>query len=120
MTTANIHRTSSRGLRAALTAIAGCMVAAGAGSAGAATLPSDAPSVVVRYADLDITTQQGANALYRRIAAAAQRVCPDADIRDLDLSSQIRACQKQAIARAVQAISSPLLAALSAENAKRG
>jgi UrcA family protein len=123
MTTAHIHRPSSRGLQAALTAIAACIVAAGASAASAAsaaTPPSDAPSVVVRYADLDITTRQGASALYRRIAAAAQRVCPDADIRDLDFSSQIRACQQQAIARAVQAISSPLLAALYEENAKHG
>jgi UrcA family protein len=120
MTTAHIHGPSSRGLRAALTAIAGCMVAAGASSAGAATAPTDAPSVVVRYADLDITTRQGARALYRRIAVAAQHVCPDADIRDLDRSSQIRACQQQAIARAVQAVSSPLLAALYEENAKHG
>jgi UrcA family protein len=120
MSTADIHRRSSRGLQAVLAAIAGCMVAAGASSAGAANSPTDAPSTVVRYADLDITTQQGASVLYRRIARAAQRVCPDTDIRDLDRSSQIRLCRQQAVARAVQAVGSPMLAALYAENAKHG
>jgi UrcA family protein len=118
MTTADIHRQSNRGLRAALAAIAGCVVAAGATSAGAATSPGDVPSIVVRFADLDITTEQGASVLYRRIAVAARHVCPVADIRDLDRSSQIRSCQQQAIAQAVQAVSSPLLAALYAADAK--
>lgn len=120
MTSADIHRPSSRGPRAALAAIAGCMVAAAASSVGAAIPPADAPSIVVRYADLDITTSQGASALYRRIASAAEHVCPDADIRDLERSSQVRWCRQQAVARAVKTIGSPLLAALHAGNAKRG
>jgi UrcA family protein len=120
MTTTDIDRPSRRGLRAALTAIAGCMVAVGASSAGAASPPTDVPSIVVRYADLDINTRQGASTLYRRIAAAAQHVCPDTDIRDLTRSARSRACQQQSIARAVQAVSSPLLAALYEEYAKHG
>jgi len=120
MTTADIHGPSDRGLRAALAAIAGCMVAAGASSAGAATSPTDALSIVVRYADLDITTKQGASALYRRITVAAKHVCPVTDNRDLQRSSEMSSCQQQAIARAVHTVSSPLLAALYAANAKHG
>jgi UrcA family protein len=126
MTTADTHRThrthrpSGRGLRAALAAVAGCLVAAGASSAGAAISSTDTRSIVVRYADLDINTRQGASALYRRIAVAAQQVCPDADIGDLHRISQVRVCRQQAVARAVQAIGSPLLAALDAENPKHG
>jgi UrcA family protein len=110
---------SSRSLRAGLAMIAGCVVAAAAGVADAATPPADVPSMIVRYADLDLTTEQGAHTLYRRIQSAAQYVCPSADIRDLERSAISRSCQEQAVARAVQAVSSPRLAAVYAAHVKR-
>ena len=119
MTIANFHLTSNRRIRAGLAVIAGCIVAAAANVADAATQPSDLPSMVVRYADLNITTEQGARSLYRRIVVAAQSVCPSADIRDLGRFAESRSCQEQAIARAVQAVSSPRLAAVYAVHAKR-
>jgi UrcA family protein len=120
MTTVNLQRKSNPGIRAGLAVIAGCVVAAGASVAEAATQSADVPSMVVRYADLDITTEQGAHTLYRRIVAAAQYVCPRADIRDLGRFAESRSCQAQATARAVQAVSSPRLAAVYAVHAKRG
>ena len=116
--TTSLSLKSIRCLRAGVAVIAGCIVAAAAGAADA--VPSDVPSLTVHFADLDITTEQGAHALYRRIQSAARFVCPSADSRELERSERSRACQEQAIARAVQAVSSPRLAALYAVHAKRG
>jgi UrcA family protein len=118
MTSADLHLKSNRGLRAGVAVIAGSVIIAAASIASAATPPADIPSMVVRYADLSITTEQGASSLYRRIAAAARHVCPDADIRDLYRLAQIRSCQHEAIVRAVQTVSSPRLVAVYAAHAK--
>jgi UrcA family protein len=82
-------------------------------TAGAAHAQS-APSMVVRYSDLDITTQHGADALYARIQEAAAEVCPQ--VTPAELSRYVKAvqCRNQAIERAVESIHSPLLAAVSA------
>jgi UrcA family protein len=111
---------SNRSLRAGMAVIAGCIVAAVAAAADAATPSADIPSMTVHYADLDLTTEQGAHTLYRRLQAAARYVCLSADLRDLERSALSRSCQEQAIARAVQAVSSPRLAAVYAVHAKRG
>jgi UrcA family protein len=66
----------------------------------------------VRYSDLDLTSQDGAATLYRRIVNAARRVCPDAGARDPDLARRIRECREQAVDRAVGAVGSPRLAAI--------
>jgi UrcA family protein len=118
MTSANLHLKSNCGLRAAVAAIAGLIVISAANAAGAETPPADVPSVVVRFNDLDILTEQGASSLYRRIAVAARHVCPDADIRDLKGRAQSQSCREQAVARAVWAVSSPRLAAMYAAHAK--
>jgi UrcA family protein len=118
MTTANFKLKSNRSLRAGLAVIAGCIVVAAANVADATTPPADVPSMVVHYADLDIMTEHGARSLYRRIAVAARYVCPEADIRDFVGRAQSRSCQQQAIARAVQAVSSPRLADVYAAHGK--
>jgi|HubBroStandDraft_4_1064222.scaffolds.fasta_scaffold1934707_1 UrcA family protein len=119
MTSTRVESHSNRNLRAALAVIAGCLLTTATELASAAPQAAAVPSIVVNYADLDISTEQGARSLYRRIALAAQAVCPSADLRDLARFTDSRACQQQAIARGVQAVSSPLLAALYAEHAKR-
>lgn len=45
------------------------------GGAGAARADDSAPSVRVRFADLDLTRTEGAETLHRRLHAAARRVC---------------------------------------------
>ena len=89
-------------------------------SASAATSDSSVPSVTVRYADLNLSTEAGAKALYQRIAYAAKQVCPVADIRDLSRLVIARACQQAAIEGAVSSVNSPLLAANHAAKMLRG
>ncbi len=71
------------------------------------------PSVTpVYYTANDLATDRGIRALYSRIAEAAKMVCPEADPRKLWQLSQSKACQRQAIARAVTKIANPRLTAL--------
>jgi UrcA family protein len=93
----------------------------GASAAGALALAQAAPAaepaggvpaVYVHYDDLNLASPEGTQALYRRIAAAAARVCPDADQRDLERYRASRTCQTQAIESAVRQVHDPRLAAL--------
>ena len=118
--TTSLDPRASGARRAAVAMIVGCLLAAAASVTAATSAPDDVPSVTVRYADLDLTTEEGAQALYRRIRFAAQAVCPPADSLDLARLALTRSCQEQAIARAVQAVSSPRLAAVYAMHARRG
>jgi UrcA family protein len=59
----------------ALTAIAAlCLTSL---AAHADETANDAPTLTVRYSDLDLGTQAGATALYNRIRHAAEQVCGD-------------------------------------------
>jgi len=70
-----------------------------------------APSVTVSFGDLDLSSPDGANALYRRIQAAARQVCGYAG-GDLSAQSIWKGCYRQAVADAVGKVNSPLLTAL--------
>jgi UrcA family protein len=120
MNTAHLQLRPSRraGLRVAALA-AGIVAACAAGVSAAATSAADAPSVVVHFADLDLATPQGAQTLYRRITAAAWKVCPTTDRRDLAAVAQNRTCREQAIAHAVRDVGTPLLASVYAAHLKR-
>jgi UrcA family protein len=86
----------------------------------AATPDVDAPSVQVRYDDLNLATTTGVNTLYRRISVAAREVCPDVYSRDLHVVLAGQRCQAAAIAKAVGEVNSPSLAMLHAARVSRG
>lgn len=58
----------------------------------------------VRYADLNLTTDEGADRLATRVRGAARIVCGVADARDIVRSNEVRACRSEAIAKAQPAI----------------
>jgi UrcA family protein len=62
--------------------------------------PGTAASRVVSYADLNLGTTAGQQALQRRIAAAARSVCAPLDGLPLKQAAEYRACVAQATARA--------------------
>jgi UrcA family protein len=100
------------------TAIFGAFALTGSAVSTAAD-NSDAPQAVVKFADLNISTQQGAAALYGRIAAAADKVCNSysVDIRDLVAQTRLNVCVHKAIADAVTNVGQPeLFAIYSAKN----
>jgi len=101
-----------------LGSIAGIMAA---GGASAARLDSDEISVVVKYSEQSLATDDGVNALYRQITVAARQVCPaDDNTRDLKRQSLIKECRNQAVARAIRQIDNSRLAALHAARSKNG
>src|SRR5829696_5194689 len=65
----------------------------------------DVATATVKFADLDISTADGAQTLYERIATAARSVCRDADFK------VVRDCRARAIADAVKGVGRPLLSA---------
>jgi UrcA family protein len=75
-----------------------------AGSAAAVTRADEAPSVTVRYQDLDLSSSEGIANLYRRIRAAAVEVCKPAEVSQslqLALLSEWNACIGHSVANAV-------------------
>jgi UrcA family protein len=100
-----------------LGSLAGVMAA---GAANAARLDSDVPSIVVKYSNQSLATDEGVYTLYRRITYAAKKVCPDAPIRELIRQRQAEQCRDQAVSRAIRQIDNPRLAALHAVHAKNG
>ena len=62
----------------------------------------------VSYADLNLQSEAGVRALYRRLERAAERVCDGADRRSIGW----RECYETALAGAVKNIGAPQLTAL--------
>jgi UrcA family protein len=71
----------------------------------------DTRSVTVSFRDLDLSTPEGAKALYGRIQRAAKQVC---GYQGADLIEQSiwRSCYRNAISDAVGKVNSPLLTAV--------
>jgi UrcA family protein len=79
-----------------------CLSLSGATAACAAESPSQTRRQVVAYADLNLSTRQGAATLYSRIRAAANQVCPTSgDSRTLTELTRTKNCLDRAIAQAV-------------------
>ena len=105
------------GIRTSIAAVMGLTVLAAA-AAPASAGQYVGPDVAVHYADLDITTAAGAEALYERIQQAAARVCPDSKLLVQNMTA-IR-CRNEVVARAVSSLSSPRVTAIYAARAHHG
>jgi UrcA family protein len=93
-------------------AIAATALLAGslAGMAHATTTAQNVQRQVVSYADLNLENAADAAILHKRITTAARRVCGVyTSPIPLEIGSPLRACAKDAIARAVAEVNSPLL-----------
>jgi UrcA family protein len=92
----------------AVTGAIGWTAVARAGDAG-----YDVPQQVVRFADLNLNSMEGASTLYRRIEQAAERVCGGPlDIRELSVAARLTSCKVQSVERAVGAVNSTVLTSL--------
>lgn len=67
-------------------------------------------SQVVRFGDLNLATNEGAQTLYQRIKLAARQVCDGAD--DRFGHSEYRKCMNKAVDDAVAKVNRPTLQAL--------
>jgi UrcA family protein len=66
----------------------------------------DVATKVVRFKDLDLSTAEGAKALYERITFAARVVCRDVGY------TEMRDCRARAVDDAVRAVGRPLLSSV--------
>lgn len=110
MSTLNDRHLSSACLLAP--ALLACTLVA-AGTASADSPWKEQVSVTVKYGDLNLSTDEGAAKLYRRITRAARSVCGLDDIQPEERTySNWKPCYEQAIATAVARVNSPLLTAV--------
>jgi UrcA family protein len=118
MTTANLVTNSSRSV-ARIAVLVGSLLA---GSLAVAPVVSaqEAPSIVVKYSDLDLSTTEGAQKLYKRIKTAASLVCPYENAREMAFKAIGQSCRKEAVERAVRSIHNAELAAVHDEHTRRG
>lgn len=70
------------------------------------------PSVTVRYADLDLNTPGGVDALYGRLRAAARAACGVSGGRPLIEAIAAKECYRQVLGAAVDNVQSPTLSAV--------
>jgi UrcA family protein len=119
MSHVTIHRIAGSPAKLALLALGSLAGALAVGTANAAS-PDEVPSTVVKYGDLNLSSDLGVQVLYRRIVRAAGIVCPDASIRSLSARVKIQECRNEAVARAIRQIDNSQLAALYAAHSKNG
>ncbi|MHB1871936.1 MAG: UrcA family protein [Steroidobacteraceae bacterium] len=75
--------------------------------------PGAQPSAqTIHYADLDLNSNAGVAQLYQRILTAAAALCDESSAPSLEAWSSARACRSESVARAVETIGNPKLAAL--------
>jgi UrcA family protein len=74
-----------------------------------AAAPADVPSVVVRFADLDLSRSEGAKVLYQRLNSAAETVCAPYDAGEIARHRNFTACVRTAVATAVAKVNRPAL-----------
>jgi UrcA family protein len=117
MSTSNTKLTTFGGTMACLALFAASAVTT---TALAASPADSSPTVRVRYDDLNLSSEQGNQVLYRRIVKAAEEVCPGTHARDLDTRAAAERCQAAAIAKAVGEVNSPQLAMLHASRVSHG
>jgi UrcA family protein len=103
-----IRRISLRGLVAGA---AFCALASSFPTPSKADELSSGPQAVVRFADLDLSTPEGAEALYGRIRPAADGVCWRM-YSSLTYRWSKSACLKSVIGDAVTKVNRPLLSAV--------
>ena len=70
------------------------------------------PRVVVSYADLDLTTDAGVEALYRRLQVATRQVCRVFEDHMIERSLKHRACYDQVLAESVAKVNVEMLSVL--------
>jgi UrcA family protein len=80
------------------------VLALGAALASAApAFAQDAPSVAVKYGDLNLSSAAGVQAFHQRLEAAVVQVCGKPDVHDLAYAPIITDCQIQTWADAEKA-----------------
>jgi UrcA family protein len=100
--------------------LCGVVGAAGIGAVSAATPDDESSSIAVKFHPQDLSTQEGARVLYRKLVRAAEEVCPTNSASPFVPSPAVAECRAQSIARAVFKINNPSLVAVYNASTKHG
>jgi UrcA family protein len=106
-----------KGMIGSMIAMVGTFALAASVHAGD-TAKSDAPAVkhddvVVRYADLNLGSEEGAEALYARLSAAAARACGNTPMAwEHKARTQYKACVERKLEKAVGKVGNPKVSAV--------
>jgi UrcA family protein len=76
---------------------------------------ADAPTQIVRFADLDVTQPRDAAILYSRIRTAAEQLCSPLQGSGMGIATRaakVDACVRESIAGAVASVGKPALSAV--------
>jgi UrcA family protein len=71
-----------------------------------------APSITIKYSDLNLATPSAVEVLYRRVTMAAKEVCNQGQSRELARQVAADRCVDEAVSRAIDQIDVPQLNAL--------
>jgi UrcA family protein len=110
--------TTSKSLRGFIASAIVGVLATGVATVSTAAEGSEFLQTTVKYGDLNVSTSQGAAALYNRIRVAADGVCWPLEHGDIWSKMNVAACVHKAIAGAVTSVDQPALTAV--YNAKYG
>jgi len=107
----SVSRKISFGSSAMLTAL---LLAAG--NAGAADRTATSADIAVKFSEVELTSETGAEKLYKKLRAAARTVCDDnaGGFRTLEERARAERCTSQVLADAVRRVNKPVLTALHA------
>jgi UrcA family protein len=81
------------------------------GSQAFAAVPTDPPSIRVKYGDLNLQTPAGVEALYKRIHSAATQVCDSGGDRNLSILTYDRKCAAATETQAIEKVNNAALSA---------
>ncbi|HEY1926171.1 MAG TPA: UrcA family protein [Caulobacteraceae bacterium] len=96
-------------LTLAISASALLLVAAPAASASAETAQTS--SAIVKYSDLNLSSHDGAKAMYQRLKMTARNLCGDEpDIRDIGAQASWRTCVNDSVDSAVGRLNDKMVA----------
>jgi UrcA family protein len=101
--------TTSRSFRGLLAAAVLSAFACSLSTMCTAAEPTVPPQTTVKFADLKVSSPDGAVALYGRIQRAARQVCDRFDGGDLSSKVRMDTCVQKAIADAVAKVDQPAL-----------
>lgn len=111
--------TTSTPLRGLIASAIFGALASGFVSLSSAADSAQVPEATVKYGDLNVSTSQGAAALYSRIHAAAERVCSNLDRSDPFSRMQRDTCVNQSVADGVRKVNqAALFAVYNTKNAR--
>jgi UrcA family protein len=109
---------SVRVARTVVTALVASAIGSSVSFAQVPTQDDAIPQISVKYSDLNLATEEGSRALYRRLVAAAEHVCPDRGyVTELRYNRDVQRCIADTVDRAVKGIDHPRFARVAAAQA---